>query len=358
MPTPSCQNTPKSQAFAKRTLCKPLSRPQPLPTTIPHLECCTEVATDHVTPSALTNQKAAYNPDLERRALQYSLIGTFVMSLMGLSAGIFAHSQAILLDGMFSVLAMAMTGLALFTTRLVHRPDDARFQFGYAHLEPLTTVLQGLFVLAVCVLALVSGFEALHGNNEPLRLDIAFGYTLVTAVLCLLNYRYLKVIGQKTGSEIIRVDAHEWLIDGLLTATLLVGFIIALLIAPTRFGKFVPYIDPILTMILAVIASIVPFNIVRRNIQEVLLVSPDDINRRLRDWLGELARVYDFADYSCHFAKSGRQYDIEINILVTDNARWTLDAQDAVRAVIERELSAQLGEVWLSVSFTRQAKWL
>lgn len=358
MPIPSCPNPPNAQRFAKRALSQPLKNIHPLPTSIPHLDCCSDVATHDDMTHAPTGQKAVYNPDLERRALQYSLIGTFVMSIMGLSAGIFAHSQAILLDGMFSVLSMAMTGLALFTTRLVHRPDDARFQFGYAHLEPLTTVLQGLFVLAVCVLALVSGFEALHGNNEPLRLDIAFGYTLVTAVLCLLNYRYLKVVGQKTGSEIIRVDAHEWLIDGLLTATLLVGFIIALLLAPTRFGKFVPYIDPILTMILAVIASIVPLNIVRKNIQEVLLVSPDDINRRLRDWLGELARVYDFADYSCHFAKSGRQYDIEINILVTDNERWTLDAQDAVRAVIERELSEQLGEVWLSVSFTRQAKWL
>ncbi|WP_305810006.1 hypothetical protein [Photobacterium kishitanii] len=46
--------------------------------------------------------------------------------------------NAILLDGLFSLLlSMGMTGLNLYAAYLVTKPDDAQFQFGYAHFEPL-----------------------------------------------------------------------------------------------------------------------------------------------------------------------------------------------------------------------------
>lgn len=295
---------------------------------------------------------------LEKQALKLSLTGTLVMASGGLVVGFIVNSHAILLDGLFSLLSMGMTGLALYTTHLIHRPDDERFQFGYSHLEPLTTLLQGLVILAICLVAFVSGLRHILQGGNPFRLDFAFIYALFSTVFCFGIYWFEKQIAGKSQSELIRVDSQEWLIDSILSSTLLLGFGVAWLLKRSDYNYLIDFVDPGMTILLALTAAILPIQVIFKNLREVLLVRPDDTNQRLRQTLKDLATEYQLADYSCHFAKSGRQYDLEINILVRDPENWTLQRQDAMREIIFNRLVKQLGKTWLSVSFTTQKKWL
>lgn len=304
----------------------------------------------------------------EKRALQLSLFGTLIASGSGLLAGFLFNSQAILLDGVFSLLSMGMTGLALYTTQLIHRPEDDTFQFGYSHLEPLASVLQGLVILAICIVAFFTGIETLLSGGSEVKLSFASVYTVLLTALCFGIYYFERRIVGVSRSELIRVDAQEWLIDGILSSTLLVGFVAAIIIKQSNhpdWSKFIPMIDPILTILLALFASILPIRVMSKNFREVLLVSPAHVNEQVQARLESIIAAYGFSDYSCHLAKTGRKYDLEINLLIAEPEAWTIAEQDAFRAVIDSQLVKPLletgedkGQTWLTISFTAERRWL
>ncbi|WP_305418897.1 cation diffusion facilitator family transporter [Photobacterium leiognathi] len=295
----------------------------------------------------------------ERMALKISLAGTIFVASLGIGYGLYVGSNAILLDGMFSFLSMGMTGLSLYTAYLVSKPDDEQFQFGYAHFEPLINVVNGLLILITCLFAFITGVQTIMHGGHDIVLGDAIIYAVLSTVSCFSIYFFETHIARSVDSELVRVDSQEWLVDAILSAAILVGFILVVILDAMGYSKWNAYVDPILVTTLSIAASILPIKVLRRNLKEVLLVAPQDSAQEHVDQvIAELSEKYDFDDYTHHFAKIGRQYDLEINILVKDENKWTTKQQDRIRQIIWDRLEDDLGETWLSVSFTAQERWL
>ncbi|UTV30098.1 cation diffusion facilitator family transporter [Photobacterium atrarenae] len=295
----------------------------------------------------------------ERLALKMSLAGTVLLASLGIGYGLYVGSSAILLDGMFSFLSMGMTGLSLYTAYLVSRPDDRQFQFGYAHIEPLINVVNGLLILVTCLFAFISGVQTIVNGGHDIVLEHALVYAVLSTVCCFTIYAVEIRIAHKEASELVRVDSQEWLVDGILSAAILVGFLLVMLFDHLGYSRWNAYVDPILVSTLAIAASVLPIKVLKRNLREVLLVAPQDTTQQRVDRVIErLSRQFHFDGYTHHFAKSGRQYDLEVNILVKNDAYWTTKRQDYIRQLLWEELSDDLGDTWLSVTFTGQERWL
>jgi cation diffusion facilitator family transporter len=295
----------------------------------------------------------------ERMALKLSLAGTILVASLGIGYGLYVNSNAILLDGMFSLLSMGMTGLSLYTAFLVTKPDDKQFQFGYAHIEPLINVINGLLILITCLFAFISGVNTIIDGGHEIVLEHALIYAVLSTICCFGIYFVETSIAKSVDSELVKVDSQEWLVDGILSAAILVGFILVLIFDSMGYTRWNAYIDPILVSTLSIAASILPIKVLRRNLKEVLLVAPQNKAQRHVDrTIERLSKAYRFDGYTHHLAKTGRQYDLEINILVKDDSLWTTKRQDYIRQIIWDELSDDLGETWLSVSFTGQERWL
>ncbi|MDO6707046.1 MULTISPECIES: cation diffusion facilitator family transporter [unclassified Photobacterium] len=295
----------------------------------------------------------------ERLALKMSLAGTVVLATLGIGYGLYVGSSAILLDGMFSFLSMGMTGLSLYTAYLVSRPDDNQFQFGYAHIEPLINVVNGLLILVTCLFALASGVQTIVNGGHEVVLEHAMVYAVLSTVCCFGIYFTETHIARKEDSELVRVDSQEWLVDGILSAAILVGFMLVMVFDAFGYSHWNAYVDPILVSAMAIAASVLPIKVLRRNLREVLLVAPQDkVQSRVDSVIEELSKQYRFDDYTHHFAKTGRQYDLEVNILVKDDRYWTTKRQDKIRQLLWDRLQGELGDTWLSVTFTGQKRWL
>ncbi|MGF1690877.1 cation diffusion facilitator family transporter [Photobacterium kagoshimensis] len=295
----------------------------------------------------------------ERLALKLSLVGTILLATMGIGYGLYVGSNAILLDGMFSLLSMGMTGLSLYTAYLVTKPDDRQFQFGYAHIEPLINVVNGLLILVTCLWAFIGGVQSIVEGGHDIVLEHALVYAVISTVSCFAIYFTETHIAKSIESELVRVDSQEWMIDGILSAALLVGFLVVMALDSLGYSRWNAYVDPILVSALAISASVLPIRVLSRNLREVLLVAPKGkVQERVDGVIAAISKQYEFDDYTHHLAKTGRQYDLEINILVDSNPRWTTQRQDAIRQVIWDKLKGELGDTWLSVSFTTQERWL
>lgn len=79
----------------------------------------------------------------EQRILKFSIGVTIAVSAVGFIGGLLVGSQAILFDGVYSLVDVALTLVSLSVLRLVAREQSPRFQYGYWHLEPMVEALGG-----------------------------------------------------------------------------------------------------------------------------------------------------------------------------------------------------------------------
>ena len=114
--------------------------------------------------------------------------------------------------------------LYLTAARLVSRPADRRFQYGYAHVEPLVNGVNALLVLVICIYALVNGIEGLRSGGDAVDAASVVWFGAVTAVVSLPIGGYEMRIARLTGSQLVRNDGREWLLDAAFSLVTLVGF--------------------------------------------------------------------------------------------------------------------------------------
>lgn len=134
---------------------------------------------------------AMKNETAELQALRVSMNGALMMALIGLLFVWITSSEAILLDGVFSSISFIMAILTLKVARLVKRPDDEHFHFGYAHFVPLINVIKSVIMISLCIFAMAAAVGSLLSGGRALQMGAAVVYGAVTAVGCIVIAAYL-----------------------------------------------------------------------------------------------------------------------------------------------------------------------
>ncbi|RCU51910.1 cation diffusion facilitator family transporter [Corallincola holothuriorum] len=295
----------------------------------------------------------------EQLALKISLIATLIMVALGISFGLLSGSSAILLDGFFSLFSTAMTGLGLITSYLVTRDEDRRFQFGYAYIEPLVTTLNGIAILLMCGFAIFYGVEAIWSGGHHVALAFALPYALLSSLLCWCCYAFMRRESRRTGSSLLEIDSHEWLVDGLLSSVVLAGFVVAQGLTWFGFESWVRFVDPILMLLLSSVALILPLRVLFRSLKDLLAMAPDDdFAQQLPCKLAVVKRQHELRGYRHYLSRSGRRYDLEVNFLVAQDCELSMAEQDFIRRRLWQDLQQQQSDLWLTVSFTANRRWL
>lgn len=294
----------------------------------------------------------------EQQLLRLSIWLTVVLAVLGLFVGVWVGSESIIFDGLFSGVNVLMTSAALLVAKLVAREGSRRFQYGYWHLEPLVSAFNGTVMALICLVAFVNGVNGLRGGGQAVELGLASAYTVIACVASLVMYLYVLRASQGLNSELLRIDAREWLIEGVLTAAIFVGFVIAALLDNTDGASLAPYVDPVIVMVLALLLLPVPLGIVRRALREVFLMAPAELDAQVREVLAEIGRRYGFQDARSYVAKSGRVRYIDINIITPPDFEVAgVAGLDQIREEIRRGLDDPGTQLWLTVSFTADPKW-
>ena len=168
------------------------------------------------------------NAAAEQRLLKLSIAVTIVVSAFGVLFGLLSGSMSIMFDGVFSAIDAAMSGLALFVSRLVTRvAENRRFQFGYWHIEPMVLAFNGGTLMLLCFYAFLNAVDSLLAGGRQLDFDWAMAYAVLVCVVCFGMFFYERHLNRRIGSDFVRLDAQSWLMSGAITSALLVAFAIA-----------------------------------------------------------------------------------------------------------------------------------
>ena len=121
----------------------------------------------------------------ETRALRLSVWMSLVMAALGIGFGLVTESDAIMLDGFFSLIGFVMALVTIRVARLVVQPADEHFQFGYAQFEPFLNAMKGLLMLGVAGFAFAGAVDSLLHGGRDIKPGIATLYAVIALTGCL-----------------------------------------------------------------------------------------------------------------------------------------------------------------------------
>jgi cation diffusion facilitator family transporter len=294
----------------------------------------------------------------EQGTLKFSIALTVFLGLLGVASGLATGSQAIIFDGMFSFVDVLPTIVSLLVVKLIARGSSQRFQFGYWHLEPLVGVLRDSILAVACIYAAIDAVNSLSSGGHEVEYGLAAGWAGILCAIGLVMTLVLRRRAKALQSPMLELDARSWAVSMVLSLALLIGFAIAAALEGTRFKDWIPYLDAIALLSMALIMLPVPVMGLWRSISDVLQVAPDELDARVRSVMNEIVKERQFLDYSSYIAKVGRGRFVEIHVLVSPESRIDIAKADAIRSEVSARLDAATPTVWLTIDFTADRRWL
>lgn len=308
----------------------------------------------------MTSPKAA-SPTLiiETRALRLSAWGYVFMAALGLTFAVIARSEAIMLDGIYSLISFIMTLAAGRVSRLIESGSSEWFNFGFAHFEPLLNTFRGLLILTVCLIAGVEALEALLHRGRVLSADVAVVYAGIAAGGCFLLAGFQYRASKKAASPILKVDARNWLLDGVISLGAGLAFGVAMLIRDTGLAWLLPYIDPALVLILVAVMIRVPVTTIWENFKQVLQVAPEpEVQAEVRSLISDAARLEEDWRLKVRMVHMGRFFYVLVHIIMPPETRVESVADmDAIRSRLKQSLAGFHHRPVVDTVFTADDRW-
>ena len=296
---------------------------------------------------------------LENKILKISMVGALFFALFGIAWGWTAQSEMIIFDGLYSFISLALTMLSLYINNFIAKKELDKYPFGKYILEPLVISFKSLIIGGMCLYSLIGAIQdVVHGGNT-VEYGSALIYSIVSVIGCGGVYIFMKKKGDKISSELIKVEASQWLMDTLLSIGVLVGFVIAMILRNTRFSGLNVYIDPMMVIMVSVVFIKMPVQSFINAFKEILCVKADDeINDDIYLNVKEIEKEYKFEDSISRVSKIGGELRIEIDFIYNEESKLKdLDQMDCVREEVYDAIKHIDYNKWLNVSFTGDKKW-
>ena len=300
----------------------------------------------------MTTHHHAHN---EQRALKFSLFGILFFVLLAIGFALLTKSDAILFDGIFSLIAFCTTLVTMKVARLAERPDDDQFHFGYNAMEPTLNLFKSLIVIVTCVFALVEAVNRLMAGGNPAAYGWAMVYGAFATSGCFIVAWLMYRSSRDHRSDLVSVEAKTWFVDGLLSGSVLLGFITAWLLEQSDSAHLAPLVDPILLITIVLLALPVPGKIMLDSFREVIAMAPpehivDEIEERL---LQALAQV-DAGHVELRVSKRGRVTYLLVHVVVGERFVVKDIAElDSIRKHCETSLKIWNPQILMDMLFVR-----
>lgn len=289
----------------------------------------------------------------EERLLRLSVWGAVAFAVTALVWGVAVRSQLIVFDGMYSTISVALSWSSLLAYRAVAGGPDARHPFGRDVLASAVVLVKGVAIGVLCLYAVTGAAVDLLGGGR----EVAAGWAAVYAAVATLGCGLVVVLlrrGSGTGSALLRAESAQWLLDTILSAAILVGFAVAIVLQRTGREAIAAYVDPGMVAIVALWFLRLPSQLIREGWHGLMARTPEGgAGEAITAAVAEEVTATGFIDHECRVATFGERLDVEVTVLVdaTSGPR-DVTALDDLRGRVERRLATLSIDTRTAVTFT------
>ena len=263
---------------------------------------------------------------LEQQVLKFNLIVTAIMGVFISLLAIWTNSGALMLDGAFGLSDLLFSWAAFKVSKLIHHSHTPKYPFGYHAFEALLNVLNALMMMGLLAFSGLMALLALSNGGTHAQTLSVFMVALVSGLLCMGMWRFTAAKNRQCQSELLKLDAINWKIDGLISLAVAVGFFAASIIEKTPAAYLAPYFDPSIVLLICLLVFREPLRIFKRFLKQLLgaNISPS-LSSRINSlytmaFLQNSPAISDFIhddlDIECRSMELGRMLYIWIELKV------------------------------------------
>jgi cation diffusion facilitator family transporter len=290
----------------------------------------------------------------ETRALVLSTAAALVLGLVALIVALATGSGAILLDGAFNLCFFVTALVTLRVARLLARPDDQQYPFGYLHFEPLINMVKGLLILGVGLIALIDAAISLYRGGNELSAGLALAYAAFATVYCGGVFLALRRAQRQAPSPLVQGDIQNWAVNLAISGGMFAAFCLALILQRAEMVAAARLVDPILVSLVVLLTLGVPIRMAGRGLLALLQRAPAnevvaEIERLVR---GALAGVPMRALY-VRVVQPGRTTYAMVHVLLSEaEAGLDIKGADALRRAVVAAVANRHAPVIVDMVFT------
>lgn len=187
-----------------------------------------------------------------------SIAAALITITMKAAAYVLTGSVGLLSDALESTVNLAAAVVALFALRIVTRPADEEYTFGYSKVEYFASGFEGGMILLAAAGILMTAIPRLIRPTELEQLGLGLAISTAASAINLGVALVLLRAGKRYNSITLEADARHLLTDVWTTAGVLIGI---LLVALTGYLR----LDPLIAILVAVNIIVTGVRLLRRS---------------------------------------------------------------------------------------------
>ena len=100
-------------------------------------------------------------------------------------------------------------------------------------LEPITVAFKSIVLIIMCSTTFTNAVKEVMAGGNPVDANMALWYSIISTVGCATVYFVIDRKGKKLSSDLLNAESNQWLMDTILSAAVLVGFMVSFILSKT-----------------------------------------------------------------------------------------------------------------------------
>ena len=245
--------------------------------------------------------------------MSVSLYGNLFFVVIELIMAVYTGSQAVLLDAVYDGIEFCMLLPSIFLIPLLYKPATEKHPFGYQQLETMFLVIKGVTMCSVTIGLVFSNLHLILPGGRAVSFDTVAYFELFACVLGVLVTLYLERKNRALNSPLIGAEMLGWKIDSFISLGMTAAFFLPRLLPFAWFQPLVPFLDPLITVVLSTVMLPAPIKTVITALRDLMLIPPEEeTTQSIKDTVEPLVRECRYKELRFHIVRTGRKLWISV----------------------------------------------
>ena len=303
------------------------------------------------------NSQATKRTEKEMKLIRLSTIGNFCFGLIGIIFAIKTHSRSILFDGMYSFVLSFFTLISARVVRLITKGQTVNYQFGYGAYEPLLIIIRSIFLFGMYLILGYEVITSMINGGYSIGTYFALIYSVISTNACFGIWLVLRKSARRNTSPVLKAEAYGWFLDTILSAAVFVAFLFIILLNHIGAVRFVPYIDPLITLCLVLMMLPALFSMFLTNFRDLVSAAPSlQIQEELRAIMDKFQEKYEFINIENYSEKRGRSLYLISHVYL--DHEMSIKTLDKIRKEMVRTIKRWWFYSDIDILFTLNPSWI
>ncbi|MDK2802080.1 MAG: cation transporter [Oscillospiraceae bacterium] len=291
---------------------------------------------------------------INKRVIDSSIYFSIAITIFALITGVLSSSKLIIFDGIKNLLGAVFTIPSIIAIKFIKKQDNVNYPFGKEAIEPIVAIVQYCALIYICITNINYAIKLILDGGYMIIIKTGIFYGFVSTIFKIGAYIYLKTLTKKHSTAIAEAEVVGWLFESIVGVGILLGFIFSWLLSIIDKPVYMPYIDPILNVIISLIFGIIPLMAIKDCVKELLLAKPKpEIISLIDEKIEKVSINYNFDYRTLRLAKIGGKLIIEIDYVIKEGSKLdSVYKQDQLRSQLEVDFSKLPYTTMININFT------